>query len=57
LPILYLSRYITNNKREYYKYLQIVRDDNAWEDWILFLLKEIEKTSEETIFLLKKMLI
>jgi len=24
-----------------------VRDDNAWEDWILFLLKEIEKLQKK----------
>ena len=41
LPILYLSRYITHNKGEYYRLIQAIRDageNNAkqWEDWILF---------------------
>ena len=54
LPILYLSRYITNNKGEYYRLLQNVRDNGAWEDWILFILRGIEETSEETIFLVKQ---
>ena len=31
LPILYLSRYITNNKGEYYRLLQNVRDNGAWD--------------------------
>ena len=58
LPILYLSRYITHHKGEYYHLLQAVRDkntDNAkeWEDWILFMLKGVEKTSEYTINLIK----
>ena len=58
LPILYLSRYITHNKREYYRLLQAVRDkntDNAkeWEEWILFILKGIESTAEDTISLVK----
>lgn len=53
LPILYLSRYITQNKSEYYRLIQAVRDkntDNAkeWEAWILFMLKAVEKTSIET---------
>lgn len=53
LPILYLSRYITQNKSEYYRLIQAVRDkntDNAkeWEVWILFMLKAVEKTSIET---------
>ena len=58
LPILYLSRYITHNKAEYYHLLQAVRDkntDNAkeWEEWILFILKGVEDTAEETIRLIK----
>ena len=58
LPILYLSRYITRNKGEYYRLIQAVRDkntDNAaeWEAWILFMLKGIEVTAEDTITLVK----
>ena len=58
LPILYLSRYITHNKGEYYRLLQAVRDkntDNAkeWEDWVLFILKGVESTAEDTITLVK----
>ncbi len=48
LPVLYLSRYIIKNKGEYYKLLQYVRDNNEWEEWILFMLKGIEETSIET---------
>ena len=58
LPILYLSRYITHNKGEYYRLLQAVRDkntDNAkeWEDWVMFILKGVESTAEDTITLVK----
>lgn len=58
IPILYLSRYITHNKGEYYALLQAVRDknhDNAkeWEDWIVFMLKGIEETAADTIELVK----
>ena len=59
LPILYLSRYITHNKGEYYRLIQQIRDkqneDNAqaWEEWVLFLLKGVEETAEETIRLIK----
>ena len=58
LPILYLSRYITRNKGEYYHLIQAIRDkntDNAaeWEAWILFLLKGVETTAEDTILLVK----
>lgn len=58
LPILYLSRYITHNKEEYYRLIQAIRDkntDNAaeWEAWILFMLKGVEETAEDTISLVK----
>ena len=58
LPILYLSRYITHNKGEYYRLIQAIRDkntDNAaeWEAWILFMLKGVEVTAEDTISLVK----
>lgn len=54
LPILYLSRYIISNKAEYYKLLQEVRDHDAWEPWILFILRGIERTAQETIDLVQK---
>lgn len=58
LPILYLSRFITRNKSEYYRLIQDIRDkntDNAseWEAWILFMLKGIEQTATDTILLVK----
>jgi len=58
LPILYLSRYITQNKGEYYRLIQAIRDkntDNAaeWEEWILYMLKAVEQTSIETIGMVK----
>ena len=58
LPILYLSRFITHNKGEYYSLLQSIRDksgDNSkeWEEWILFILKGIDETARETNELVK----
>lgn len=58
LPILYLSRYITHNKGEYYRLIQDIRDKNTnnnaeWEAWILFILKGIEETAIETTRLVK----
>lgn len=58
LPILYLSRYITHNKGEYYRLIQAIRDKNEnnaaeWEAWILFMLKGIEETAIETTRLVK----
>lgn len=54
IPVLYLSRYINQNKADYYALLQKVRSDNAWESWVLFLLDGVEQTSLQTIDLIKK---
>jgi Fic family protein len=48
-PVLYLSRYILRNKREYYQGLQSVREQGAWEAWLLYILKAVEETSRETL--------
>ena len=58
LPILYLSRYITHHKADYYRLLQAIRDkqgDNfkEWEEWILFILEGIEETANFTIDMVK----
>ncbi len=52
-PILYLSRFIIRNKDAYYHLLQDVRENNNWEEWILFILKGIEEISKETLELTK----
>jgi len=48
LPILYLSRYINQNKSNYYYLLQQTRATQNWEPWILFMLEAIEQTSIQT---------
>jgi Fic family protein len=53
-PILYLSSYIIRNKSDYYRLLQEVRNIENWEEWIIYILKGIEQTSEETLSLVKK---
>lgn len=53
-PILYLSRYIIRNKSTYYTLLQEVRTHGNWEAWIVYILKGIEVTSEETLVLVKR---
>ncbi len=55
IPILYLSRYIIQHKSEYYKYLQDVRDNGNWENWIMYMLKAIEEIAQQTIEVIKEM--
>ena len=60
-PVLYLSRYINKHKSEYYRLLQKVRDENessqdqAWHDWVLFMLKGVADTAEHTVRLVEEM--
>ena len=51
--MLYLSRYITRNKIDYYRLLQEVRDQENWQEWIMFMLDGVEQTSIQTIELIK----
>ncbi len=53
IPVLYLSRYINQNKSDYYRLLQAVRTEGAWEDWVLFILDGVEETSRQTIELIE----
>lgn len=48
LPILSLSRHIILNKNDYYTLLLDVTRFEAWEPWILFMLKAVEETSRWT---------
>ncbi|MEM7243330.1 MAG: Fic/DOC family N-terminal domain-containing protein [Pseudomonadota bacterium] len=48
LPILYLSRYITQNKDSYYSLLNSTRDTGDWGPWIIFILDGIIETSQFT---------
>lgn len=47
-PILYLSRYIIENKKDYYLGLQKVTRSNEWESWIQFILLGITQTAQQT---------
>ena len=49
IPVLYLSQHIVRNKRAYYDLLQRVRVDDAWEDWVLYMLEAVEVTAGRTL--------
>ena len=51
IPILYLSRYIIKHKSDYYRLIQEVRTKDSFEEWILYMLEAVEKTSLQTIVL------
>ncbi len=51
-PILYLSRYINQNKEEYYRLLQAVRKNGNWEPWIVFMVSGVETISRQSVALI-----
>lgn len=52
-PILYLSRAINATKPDYYRLLQAVRDDGAWEEWIVYMLEAVTETAISTLRLVE----
>jgi Fic family protein len=48
-PILYLSRYITAHKADYYRLLLDVTREQAWEPWLIYMLRGIADTATWTI--------
>ena len=49
IPVLYLSRHIVRTKPGYYRLLQAVREHDAWEEWVLYMLEAVASTAVETI--------
>ena len=48
LPTLYLSHYIVRHKADYYRLLNKVTSDRAWEPWILYILEAVTQTAAMT---------
>ncbi len=45
LPVLYLSKYIIEQKSDYYRHLRGVTEHQDWEPWIRYMLDAIEQTA------------
>ncbi|MCP5017557.1 MAG: Fic family protein [Ketobacter sp.] len=48
LPTLYLSRYILQQRPDYYRLLTAVTSHGQWQPWILFMLNAVEDTAQWT---------
>lgn len=48
LPILFLSRYILDHKEDYYSSLMGVSQRANWKDWLFYMLRAVESTSNMT---------
>jgi Fic family protein len=49
LPVLYLSRYIIQNKAAYYSLLREVTENGNWVGWVKFVLHGVAETAEITL--------
>lgn len=49
IPVLYLSSHIVRTKTDYYRLLQTVRDEDRWEEWVLYMLEAVEVTAGQTL--------
>jgi Fic family protein len=47
-PVLYLSKYILENKDDYYHLLSGVTQRAAWKPWLLYMMEAIEQTAKHT---------
>lgn len=55
-PLLFLSSYIEENKMEYYKRLQDIREASKWTEWLEFFMKGVIVCSKEAIDATDRML-
>jgi Fic family protein len=46
-PLLYLSLYLKTHRADYYRLLQEVRENGAWESWLEFFLDGVAETANQ----------
>lgn len=55
LPVLYLSRYITSTKNQYYQLLQSTRETGDWVPWCAYIVQGVAITAKSEIKLVKNL--
>lgn len=48
-PLLYLSLYLKQHRREYYRLLDATRFEGDWEAWLQFFLEGVEATAQNAV--------
>nr|WP_278286926.1 Fic family protein [Tepidiforma thermophila] len=48
-PLLYLSLYFKQHRREYYRLLNLVRERGDWEQWLAFFFTGVEQTANGAV--------
>lgn len=49
LPVLYLSKYIIENKADYYRLLREVTEKENWTEWVLYVINGVAETAQLTL--------
>jgi len=47
-PVLYLSRYFIQTRSDYYRLLLAVTAEEAWEEWITYVLQGVAESAQRT---------
>ena len=55
-PLLYMSLFLKQNRAEYYRLLQAVRFEGAWEEWLAFFLTGVASTASKAVELARNIL-
>nr|VFJ44610.1 MAG: Fic family protein [Candidatus Kentron sp. FW]VFJ54231.1 MAG: Fic family protein [Candidatus Kentron sp. FW] len=56
-PVLYLSHFFKHHRQEYYERLQAVRDQGAWEEWLVFFLESVFEVSQQATDTVRQILL
>ena len=56
LPVLYLSKYIIENKETYYRLLREVTEQENWMGWVTYVMNGVAETAENTLIKIKEIL-
>jgi Fic family protein len=48
-PLLYLSLYLKQHRAEYYRLLDVVRQEGDWEAWLEFFLEGVAQTADGAV--------
>ena len=54
LPVIYLSRYVIENKNKYYELLRNVTEKKDWIPWIVYMLQGLRVTAAATVNKIKE---
>ncbi len=57
IPAIFLSEYIIRNKSQYYRKLRLVTEEDAWQDWIMYMLDMVESTAKQALLMLEEILL